>query len=473
MASFDMKEMQNLLEYSFSKLQDFGTLSCLVCGMLLSKNLADPDKAISKIMEMQQLSDNIALPPDKQIIMHSTQTLKSFTQENESIKMLLATKFENYIKMNQTASFPYESTENNDLKKKRTQKEIGKNQPDLIQAQVLVKSEHPPFDNYKRKDREFVHGFTRQIDRTTNKCRLVAPGCTLNSSFPGSDPGCYFDGKVNVSKQNINACYKNPKKSNGLSYKKTEPVEKVMIDKYLSSNEGTIEASVKPIVTKRPKRKTTEKKRKGKSSKNMCALCNRKKKGNKPAKSSNCKHRFHIECLKECFEHKFGRKKTSLECPLDGCHKRLDIKNLELEVKKLGNNDQEEFSKLFSFTYQNQEISVQTDPPNLDLPDFPESNTCKNKKSGKLASKVEEMLKELPMNAKPSRGSSQNSPTYSNFPKRGCYTCSYKDQDQEICTRSECKCKRSKITKQKRPGQRNSDKFSIILDTKALKGLKN
>lgn len=74
--------MRDLLQYMGKELKDCNRLTLIVAGMLVSKNLNNPEHAVKKILEMNQLASNIQLEFDKELIMHSTHTLKRFVTEN-------------------------------------------------------------------------------------------------------------------------------------------------------------------------------------------------------------------------------------------------------------------------------------------------------------------------------------------------------------------------------------------------------
>lgn len=100
------KELHSILKYAHTSLQDLGPMTNLVAGILMGSDLTKTESIVRKMIELKQLSKNIQLNTDKEMIMHSTHTLRKFTTENDDMMDLIRVKLESEADMKENVS-PY------------------------------------------------------------------------------------------------------------------------------------------------------------------------------------------------------------------------------------------------------------------------------------------------------------------------------------------------------------------------------
>ena len=86
--------MKKLLVFMEDKLNGMDTMSIIVAGMIATKHLANPEFVVNKIQELKSLSKNIQLNKEKEIIMHSTHSLKRFIDDETATEKKRNTKEE-------------------------------------------------------------------------------------------------------------------------------------------------------------------------------------------------------------------------------------------------------------------------------------------------------------------------------------------------------------------------------------------
>ena len=83
MGKISVKEMQEALKFVDAELDGSDSITLIVAGLLLSKYFAKPEYVVKRVRELKKLAVNIQLDREKEIIMHSTHTLKRFVSEDE------------------------------------------------------------------------------------------------------------------------------------------------------------------------------------------------------------------------------------------------------------------------------------------------------------------------------------------------------------------------------------------------------
>lgn len=94
MQKISTRDLLGVLRYVHTNVEDLGTLSSLVAGILLGSNFSQAEEVVCKMLELKQLSKDIELSAEKELIMHSTHTLRKFTKESDDMIQMVRVKLE-------------------------------------------------------------------------------------------------------------------------------------------------------------------------------------------------------------------------------------------------------------------------------------------------------------------------------------------------------------------------------------------
>ena len=85
MGKISTEGMKKLLMYMEENLKGMDTMTLIVAGMIATKHLSNPEFVVAKVQDLKALVKNIQLNKEKEIIMHSTHSLRRFITEDETL----------------------------------------------------------------------------------------------------------------------------------------------------------------------------------------------------------------------------------------------------------------------------------------------------------------------------------------------------------------------------------------------------
>ena len=85
MGKITAEGMKKLLIHMEENLKGMDTMTLIVAGMIATKHLSNPEFVVTKVQDLKALVKNIQLNKEKEIIMHSTHSLKKFITEDETV----------------------------------------------------------------------------------------------------------------------------------------------------------------------------------------------------------------------------------------------------------------------------------------------------------------------------------------------------------------------------------------------------
>ncbi|CAI2367727.1 unnamed protein product [Moneuplotes crassus] len=463
MDKISVNDLSKVIEYAHCYVKDCGTLSSLVCGILLGKNITQPDKAIEKVLEMNQLSVNIGLTPEKEIIMHSTQTLKNCTQENEHMKMLLSTKLESQVQLGNnnhknSGTIFEQAQRDNSRKMKRFQKEKDKELGYPWHKNIKVETSNPNM-SYAPMHTMYPD-YTRPIDNTHCSSRAGTVDPNLNGSLIDSDSGGYVDGKMNVSKQNATINFKNMKfgiSSNSQVYNKT-PLDYPPTS---SSEEGqNEESSYKCQVSNRSQKRQNSKRRARIGTyKSRCSICQKHLTKSPSVKNSDCHHWYHNECLQEYIKGKIEQYSFPFRCPIRACTRKLGRTNVGKVIQNPTDLEKFDILNLLNRVEKGKKVFLWCKICDY-LFTLPRYDVYKCLKCYQMSLKVKSMLEDTVKKFK--KPNLKEDPLFTKMYNKckqemqRCFKCYYWIQDIPGCENFKCRCKDEDKTDSKEPSTRDS-----------------